>query len=109
MEDPTGEPGLRPPGAAGEPAGEPTADPSGLTAGARRPATGEPRVDAALARLDELEGLPVTEHRAVFEDVHWRLRDVLGELDAGQPPKAGQAPDSGPAAARQARPGRLGR
>lgn len=55
----------------------------------QRPATGEPRVDAALARLDELEGLPVTEHRAVFEDVHRRLRDVLGELDTGQPPEAG--------------------
>jgi hypothetical protein len=53
--------------------------------------TGEPRVDAALARLDELEGLPVTEHRAVFEDVHRRLRDVLGELDTAQPPEAGQA------------------
>lgn len=56
-----------------------------------RPATGEPRVDAALTRLDELEGLPVTEHRAVFEDVHRRLRDVLGELDTGQPREAGQA------------------
>jgi hypothetical protein len=58
---------------------------------AERPATGEPRVDAALARLDELEGLPVTEHRAVFEDVHRRLRDVLGELDTAQPREAGQA------------------
>jgi hypothetical protein len=57
----------------------------------QRPATGEPRVDAALARLDELEGLPVTEHRAVFEDVHRRLRDVLGELDTGQPRDAGHA------------------
>jgi hypothetical protein len=46
-----------------------------------RPATGEPRVDAALARLAELAARPVTEHRAVFEDVHRRLRDVLGELD----------------------------
>ncbi len=46
-----------------------------------RPATGEPRVDAALARMDELAARPVTEHRAVFEDVHRRLRDVLGELD----------------------------
>jgi len=65
-----------------------------------RPATGEPRVDAALARLDELEGLPVTEHRAVFEDVHRRLRDVLGELDTGQPREAGQA------AGTTSRPGR---
>jgi hypothetical protein len=51
----------------------------------RRRATGEPRVDAALARLDELAGLPVTEHRAIFEDVHRRLRDVLGELDTRDP------------------------
>jgi hypothetical protein len=49
--------------------------------GGQRPATGEPRVDAALARLDELAGRPVTEHRAIFEDVHRRLKDVLGELD----------------------------
>ena len=58
---------------------------------AKRQATGEPRVDAALARLDDLAGLPVTEHRAVFEDVHRRLRDVLGELDTGQLPDAGNA------------------
>jgi hypothetical protein len=66
----------------------------------QRPATGEPRVNAALARLDELEGLPVTEHRAVFEDVHRRLRDVLGELDTGQ------RRDAGPAVGTTNRPGR---
>jgi hypothetical protein len=75
--------GLRPPGAAEETAGDETYE--------RRPTTGEPRVDAALARLDELEGLPVTEHRAVFEDVHQRLTDVLGELDTGRPREAGRA------------------
>jgi hypothetical protein len=53
-------------------------------AGESRPATGEPRVDAALTRLDELAGRPVAEHRAIFEDVHRRLRDVLGELDTRQ-------------------------
>lgn len=47
------------------------------------PATAEPRVDAALARLDELAGLPVTEHTRVFDDVHRRLEDVLGELGTG--------------------------
>ena len=52
----------------------------------QRVVTGEPRVDAALARLDELPELPVTEHRAVFEHVHRRLSEVLGELDAGLPP-----------------------
>jgi hypothetical protein len=53
--------------------------------GGQRPATGQPRVDAALARLDELAGLPATEHRAIFEDVLRRLRDVLGELDTRDP------------------------
>ena len=66
----------------------------------RRRATGEPRVDAALARLDELDGLPVTEHRAVFEDVHRRLKDVLGELDSGQAGEAGHG------AGAPSRPGR---
>ncbi len=62
---------------------------------AARQATGEPRVDAALAKLDDLAGMPVTEHRAVFEDVHRRLRDVLGELDAGQLPDAEGAENAG--------------
>ena len=55
------------------------------------PATGEPRVDAALARLGELAGRPVTEHRAIFEDVHRRLRDVLGELDTREPAQSQDA------------------
>ena len=63
--------------------------------GHRRSATGEPRVDAALARLDELAGSPVTEHRAIFEDVHRRLREVLGELDTREPPQPREA--GGPA------------
>jgi hypothetical protein len=45
-------------------------------------ATGEPRVDEALRKLDGLAELPVTGHPAVFEQVHARLRDVLGELDS---------------------------
>jgi hypothetical protein len=65
-----------------------TLDPDGP--GQRR-ATGEPRVDAALARLDELAGRPVTEHRAIFEDVHRRLRDVLGELDTREQGSGNQA------------------
>jgi hypothetical protein len=56
-----------------------------------RPETGEPRVDAALARLDELAGRPVSEHRPIFEDVHRRLRDVLGELDTREPPEPDNA------------------
>jgi hypothetical protein len=63
----------------------------------RRPATGESRVDEALAKLDELAGLPVTEHPAVFEQVHRRLREVLGELDSGEPGGAGPPGPPGPA------------
>jgi hypothetical protein len=67
----------------------------------RCPATGETRVDEALASLDELAGLPVTEHPAVFEQVHRRLREVLGELDteesAGSPAGPGTAGTAGPA------------
>jgi hypothetical protein len=58
--------------------------------------TGEPRVDAALARLDELPGLPVTEHARVFEDVHRGLEDVLDELEAGQLGEAGRGHDAVP-------------
>ena len=72
-------------------AGEPRGD-----AGPGRPETGEPRVDAAVAALDELSELPVTEHAAVFEQVHRQLREVLGELDTGAhgagAPATGEAP-----------------
>jgi hypothetical protein len=47
------------------------------------PATGEPRVDAALRLLERLPGLPVSEHSQLFEQVHAQLSDVLGELDSG--------------------------
>jgi len=60
-----------------------------------RPETGEPRVDAGLARLDELTGRPVTEHREIFEDVHRRLRDVLGELDTREQGSGEQATAAG--------------
>ncbi len=62
----------------------------------RTPATGEARVDEALARLDELPGLPVTEHPAVFEQVHRQLREVLGELDTGPAGQTGAAGPRGP-------------
>jgi hypothetical protein len=101
MEHRTEELGLRPPDTADETTSETAEDSARATGDAEwRPATGHPRVDAALARLGELEGLPVTEHRAVFEDVHRRLRDVLGELDTGQPLEAGHA------AGTTSRPGR---
>jgi hypothetical protein len=46
--------------------------------------TGEPRVDAALALLDQLPKLPISDHPDVFEQVHAQLSDVLGELELGQ-------------------------
>lgn len=48
---------------------------------ASAPETGEPRVDAALRLLDRLPELPVSDHAAVFEQVHAELTGVLGELD----------------------------
>lgn len=44
------------------------------------PITGEARVDDALGRLADLQGLPVHEHVAVFEDVQRRLHDTLADL-----------------------------
>lgn len=47
------------------------------------PQTGDPRVDDALARLHELEALPVEEHLPVYRDVHRRLHETLADLDVG--------------------------
>ncbi|MDH6134085.1 hypothetical protein P3T37_003487 [Kitasatospora sp. MAA4] len=44
-------------------------------------ATGHPPVDAALARLAAVDGVPTTEHAAVYEDVHRSLTDALSALD----------------------------
>jgi hypothetical protein len=53
------------------------------------PPTGDERVDGAVAGLSRLPGLPVEDHVAVLEEVHGRLRDILGELNddaaKGQP------------------------
>jgi hypothetical protein len=47
--------------------------------------TGDAEVDAALERLDELDGKPVDEHAAVYDDVHRRLGAVLDGPADGQP------------------------
>ena len=44
------------------------------------PVTGEARVDDALARLKDLESLPVHEHVEVFEDVQRRLHETLADI-----------------------------
>ena len=56
-----------------------------------RPSTGDARVDDAVARLDDLAGLPVAEHVAVFEYVHERLTEALGDLDVHAPARSGDA------------------
>ena len=48
---------------------------------AEAPATGDARVDDAVAGLSRLQGRPADEHVAILEEVHGRLRDILGELD----------------------------
>jgi hypothetical protein len=56
-----------------------------------RPSTGDARVDDAVARLDDLAALPVAEHVAVFEYVHERLTEALGDLDVPGPARSGNA------------------
>jgi hypothetical protein len=43
--------------------------------------TGDPRVDAALRRLPDVDALSTDEHALVYEDVHRRLRDALAGVD----------------------------
>jgi len=64
-----------------EPAERADLEVAAVAAEPARPDTGEPRVDAALTLLDRLAELPVTEHAAVFEQVHAELTAVLGQLD----------------------------
>jgi hypothetical protein len=47
----------------------------------RGESTGDPRVDAAVARLAELDERPTAEHVEVYDDVHRRLQDALSRLD----------------------------
>jgi hypothetical protein len=47
-----------------------------------RPATGDSRVDEAVSQLADLAGRPVAEHPAIFERVHQRLTEALGDLGA---------------------------
>ena len=65
--------------------------------------TGDARVDQAIEGLCDLDQIDLDERPAVLEEVHDRLREILGELgDAGR-----QA--QGAAGAPPARPGEPGR
>ena len=68
-------PAAAPDGGELRPAAEPTLGPP----------TGDDRVDAAMAGLSRLAGAPPEEHVAVLEEVHGRLRDILGEVSEGTP------------------------
>jgi hypothetical protein len=43
--------------------------------------TGDPRVDAATARLADVVDLPTTEHGTVYDDIHRRLQEALADAD----------------------------
>ena len=63
--------------------------------------TGDSRVDQAIEGLADLDQIDLDERPAVLEEVHDRLREILGELgDPGRQP---------PGAAAPARPGQPGR
>jgi hypothetical protein len=80
---PGGHGGAGSPPVIGGPGGIPGGRPPGQhSPGAILP-TGDERVDDAVAGLSRLPGRPVDEHVAVLEEVHGRLRDILGELHEG--------------------------
>ena len=45
--------------------------------------TGDPRVDAAVSSLRDLDHMPVSDHAEVFTQVHRDLQDALLTLDQG--------------------------
>jgi hypothetical protein len=61
-------------------------------AGSLLPPTGDERVDVAIAGLSRLPGRSADEHVAVLEEVHGRLRDILGELNEGPGPADQDSP-----------------
>ena len=55
--------------------------------------TGDARVDQAIEGLSDLDQIDLDERPAVLEEVHDRLREILGELgDAGRPGQQGVLP-----------------
>ncbi|MGW5116829.1 hypothetical protein ACWEQ8_15580 [Streptomyces noursei] len=86
------------PGAAATPTGAEPAEPAGPSGprplGVAVAPTGQPAVDAGLARLAEADHLPVGGHLGMYEDVHRGLRDVLASLDQHSgPPAPSPTPD----------------
>lgn len=48
-------------------------------------ATGNPAVDAVIESLERLDDTPVSEHVAVFESAHERLRGALADAGEDRP------------------------
>jgi hypothetical protein len=48
--------------------------------------TGHPDVDAALDRLQDLDGLPVADHVEVYDEVQRRLATTMDDTQDRQPP-----------------------
>jgi hypothetical protein len=71
----------------GQDAGDKDQDEDAERAVADAPATGDARVDDAVAGLTGLRGRPADEHVAILEEVHGRLRDILDELAEGSGPE----------------------
>jgi hypothetical protein len=66
--------------------------------------TGDARVDQAIEGLADLDQIDLDERPAVLEEVHDRLREILGELgDAGRQAQGAAGPP-----ARPGEPGRPG-
>jgi hypothetical protein len=69
--------------------------------------TGDARVDQAIEGLSDLDQIDLDERPAVLEEVHDRLREILGELgEAGRPGPG--AVGGGAHPQRPARPGERG-
>jgi len=51
--------------------------------------TGHPAVDEVLRSLEELDGRPVDEHVAAFEEAHDKLRRALSDAGDGEAPHPG--------------------
>ena len=67
--------------------------------------TGDARVDQAIEGLSDLDQIDLDERPAVLEEVHDRLREILGELgEGGRPTRRGRA--SAASRASSADPGR---
>jgi hypothetical protein len=57
--------------------------------------TGDPRVDAAVERLAAIEDMDLADRPAVLEEVHDRLREILGELGDARPGLPGRPGEPG--------------